>query len=294
MSATTARAPRRLLLQTAQLTAIDYRCTAQAGQRSEEEQHGAHCIAYVRRGTFGCVCRGRRFDLVAGSMLVGRPGDTYRCTHEHSGGGDECLSFRYAPALIAELGGTARPWQVGVLPPQAAGMVLGTLAQAAAAGQTDLALEEAGLLLAQQLPALADGRRSGTAGRVRATTAADRARVLRAALSMADDPARRFDLTGLAAQAGTSVFQFLRVFARVVGPTPHQYLIRCRLGTAAQLLATETLPVTQVALAAGFDDLSNFVRSFGRAAGLPPSRFRQLARGERSRLLQRLTVQPTH
>jgi AraC-like DNA-binding protein len=41
-------------------------------------------------------------------------------------------------------------------------------------------------------------------------------------------------------------------------------------------------PITDVALEVGFGDLSNFVRTFHRAAGLSPRRFRQASRGERA------------
>jgi hypothetical protein len=71
------------------------------------------------------------------------------------------------------------------------------------------------------------------------------------------------------------------LFTRVVGVTPHQYLIRCRLRHAARLLAQDTQPVTAVAFDCGFGDLSNFVRCFGRAAGLSPLAFRRLAQGQR-------------
>jgi AraC-like DNA-binding protein len=39
--------------------------------------------------------------------------------------------------------------------------------------------------------------------------------------------------------------------------------------------------VTEVALDVGFADLSNFVRSFRRAAGVPPGEFRRAAGGKR-------------
>jgi AraC family transcriptional regulator len=38
----------------------------------------------------------------------------------------------------------------------------------------------------------------------------------------------------------------------------------------------------------GFGDLSNFVRTFHRAAGVPPARFRKAAKGERKILQDRL------
>jgi AraC-like DNA-binding protein len=58
-----------------------------------------------------------------------------------------------------------------------------------------------------------------------------------------------------------------------VGVTPHQYVLRVRLRRAAKLLARGGMAVTEVALECGFADLSNFVRTFRRAAGVPPARF---------------------
>ena len=38
--------------------------------------------------------------------------------------------------------------------------------------------------------------------------------------------------------------------------------------------------VTDIAYDVGFDDLSNFVRTFHRAAGVSPLKFRQASRGD--------------
>jgi AraC-like DNA-binding protein len=74
----------------------------------------------------------------------------------------------------------------------------------------------------------------------------------------------------------------LRLFAKVLGVTPHQYVVRSRLRRAARLLADGTRSVTAVAFDAGFADVSNFVRTFHRAAGVSPRRFRQAAQGNRN------------
>jgi len=89
------------------------------------------------------------------------------------------------------------------------------------------------------------------------------------------------DLETIAAEAGLSAFHFLRLFSAVLGVTPHQYLVRTRLRRAARLLADADLPVTEIAFDVGFGDLSNFMRTFRRAAGTSPLRFRQSARGQR-------------
>ena len=93
-------------------------------------------------------------------------------------------------------------------------------------------------------------------------------------------------LGAAAAAAGLSPFHFLRTFAEVVGVTPHQYVVRTRLRRAARLLAATTRPITDVAYDVGFGDLSNFVRTFRRAAGVSPRRFRAAShtgRGQRPR-----------
>jgi AraC-like DNA-binding protein len=65
----------------------------------------------------------------------------------------------------------------------------------------------------------------------------------------------------------------------VLGVTPHQYLIRSRLRHAARLLADNTRSITDIAYDVGFSDLSNFVRTFHRAAGVSPRGFRRVATG---------------
>ena len=92
---------------------------------------------------------------------------------------------------------------------------------------------------------------------------------------------RQVTLDDAAAQAGISPFHFLRLFSQVLGVTPHQYLVRSRLRHAARRLACDDSPVTDIAYDVGFGDLSNFVRTFSRAAGISPLRFRQASRGNR-------------
>ena len=106
-------------------------------------------------------------------------------------------------------------------------------------------------------------------------TARDRRRAVRAALWLDAHAHEPLDLLQVARQSGVSAFHFLRLFARVTGVTPHQYLVRARLRRAARLLAQGTLPIGAIAYEVGFGDLSNFVRTFRRAAGRAPRDFRR-------------------
>jgi AraC-like DNA-binding protein len=275
-----------LLLAGESLSAIDYRCKAGPGDVPFVEVHACHGVSYVRRGSFGCRSRGRHVELVAGAVLVGHPGDEYLCTHEHHAGGDECLSFHLAPAFVEAIGGRAGPWRCGGVPPLAELIVLGELAQAAADGRSDVGLDEAGMLFAQRFVELAGGRARKPAG----ARAIDRRRAVETALWLDANAAAPVGLDDAARLAGLSPFHFLRVFAHALGVTPHQYLLRARLRRAARLLADPALPVTEVALEAGFADLSNFVRTFRRAAGVSPRRFRAAARGDRKILQERIAA----
>ena len=76
----------------------------------------------------------------------------------------------------------------------------------------------------------------------------------------------------------------------VLGVTPHQYLLRARLRRAARLLADEERSITDIALDVGFADLSDFVRTFHRAAGVSQTGFRRAARGDRKILQERMSA----
>ena len=271
------------------LAVVDYRCDAGANDRPFTEVHADHSISYVRKGSFGYSCCGRVFELVTGSVLVGRPGDEYVCSHQHHESGDECLSFRVEPALVDSLGADPNAWRSGALPPLPELMVLGELAQGAADGSNDIGLDEAALWFTHRFIELAE-LAGGRATKVDTARSVDRRRAVEAALWIEAHSAEPIELDDVARTSGLSAFHFLRLFAKVLGVTPHQYLLRSRLRRAAQLLADESLPITGIALDVGFNDLSNFVRTFRRAAGMSPRGFRAAARGERKFFQERLVA----
>jgi AraC-like DNA-binding protein len=272
------------LLQRRAITVSDFRCSAVPGEKPFTELHQCHSVSYVRKGSFGYHSRGRSHELVAGSVLVGVPGAEFVCTHDHVCG-DECLSFFLEPELVDTIGDDAAAWQVGAVPPLAELMVLGEMAQATARGTSDIGLDEIGQVLANRLVELVSGR----ARKPASVTARDRRRAVETALWIDAHSHQDVDLDTAAAQAGVSPFHFLRLFSSVLGVTPHQYLVRSRLRHAARLLSDDNeRPVTDIAYDVGFGDLSNFVRTFHRAAGVSPLKFRQGSRGMRKIFQERL------
>lgn len=263
------------LARTPSVEVVDYQCAAGPGARPFTETHATHSLSLVRAGSFAYATRGARHELVAGSLLVGRRGDDYVCSHDHVCG-DRCLAFHLAPAAADVIAGDEL-WHAGVLPPLAETRVLGALAEAAIEGAVAPSLDEVGLMLAGRAAALARGR----AARRGRPAARDRRRAVEAALWIEAHAREAVTLDDAARAAGLSPFHFLRLFAAVIGATPHQVLVRARLAIAARLLAGDGASVTDAAYECGFGDLSNFVRTFHKAAGMAPGRFRALARADR-------------
>src|SRR5919197_6652299 len=104
------------VLRQGSLSVLEYRCTAGPGDEPFAEVHERFSVSYVRKGSFGCRARGESFELVAGSVLIGRPGDEYTYRHDHVRF-DECLSFQLEPALVEAIAGRTDVWRPGWLPP---------------------------------------------------------------------------------------------------------------------------------------------------------------------------------
>ena len=86
------------------------------------------------------------------------------------------------------------------------------------------------------------------------------------------EPLRVRDLADI---AGLSEFHFLRVFKRLTGMSPHQYITERRMNRARTLLSTTDVPVAEVAWRVGLSNTSHFNAQFRKHTGLTPGVWRE-------------------
>lgn len=83
-------------------------------------------------------------------------------------------------------------------------------------------------------------------------------------------------LEDLAARTAMAPGAFSRFFKQNTGRTPVDYIIDVRLGAAARMLVDTNASVSDICYACGFNNLSNFNRTFKARRGYTPREFRAL------------------
>ncbi|HEU0178863.1 MAG TPA: AraC family transcriptional regulator [Blastocatellia bacterium] len=257
----------------------DVICDAGPDDSPFEEKNDYVSIAIVVAGSFKYRSARGSAVLSPGSLLLGSADESFECGHEH-GSGDRCVSFNYATAFFERLAadsavkGASLNFPVHRLPelpslvPLTAEAQLG-LHRPRSVNFEELALELAGRVLTAlgASPVLVKG-----------PTIRDERRIATALRFIELHFRQPMSLEELSALVGISPYHFLRTFKQVVGLTPHQFLIRRRLREAALRLRTTTESVLDIALDAGFGDLSNFNHTFRAAFGTTPTNYRASSR----------------
>jgi AraC family transcriptional regulator len=88
-----------------------------------------------------------------------------------------------------------------------------------------------------------------------------------------DDSGSSLRVRHLAASAGVHPVYLARQFRRFFGSSVISYLQRQRVMRAAELLASSSMPLSGVALQAGFADQSHLTRAFRAGTGLTPGAY---------------------
>lgn len=115
----------------------------------------------------------------------------------------------------------------------------------------------------------------------------DRARLARILDRIADEYDQPLTLSRLAGAEGLTEVAFLREFSRVMGTTPHAFIVETRLQAARALIAGTEMPLAQVAPACGFAHQSHLGAAFARSLGMTPHRYRGLCHADSRARTQR-------
>jgi AraC family transcriptional regulator len=249
-------------------------CRAGPSDRPFEERHDGFSISAVVEGSFTYRSGAGVGLLYPGALLLGNNGRCFECGHEH-GIGDRCVSLNIREDLFGEIAAAAAStsrfrFSAPSLPPSPKALPVVALMEALSLQAPALRLEELVLGLVERVvAAMADQNRFAAAPAAR-----DARRVVEAIRLVESDAARPVRLQDLAASAGMSKYHFLRVFRRLTGMTPYQYLLSARMRRAALELASSRRPVLDVALDSGFGDLSTFNHRFRATFGATPTQYR--------------------
>jgi AraC family transcriptional regulator len=258
----------------------DVVCTCDAADRAGEEQHSHYSLAMVLGGAFHYRGRDGAAFLPAGSILIGQAGAHYRCWHGF-GTGDRCLAVQFEPDAFHEvlstldIGVDLRTLTVAIpVDRRTAGMFA---AAEVLAGTSDVRADhvlEIAVPMAERILQLASSSVPCNLKLGRQVVS----KVLALARWIETDPSADHSLPVLAATTGMSRFHLVRVFKQVVGLPPYAFITRARLRDAAVRLAMTEEPIVQIALDAGFSDLSTFNARFKEQFSRSPRTLRQLLR----------------
>jgi len=255
----------------------DVRCRPSAASCGEEEGVQEFGVAFVRRGLF-VKHAGRRETPAGGNHIVlFSPDHTYRVSHP-APGGDDCTSFRFDAALVAEaLGGPGAFGPDPVLDDARTALLHHALRRLALSGAADpLELEEGAMRLLRCVAvALRRQSQAGGAPRRRATSAWHRRLAGRTQVMLNLRQSDPLTLGAVARAVGSSPYHLARVFRREVGMPIHRYLNRLRLRSALGRIAEGGEPLAGIAFDAGFSSHAHLTDAFRREFGVAPAGFRR-------------------
>jgi AraC-like DNA-binding protein len=97
-----------------------------------------------------------------------------------------------------------------------------------------------------------------------------RSQLRRATVFLAKSSGALASVSDVAAKLGLSPSQFSRAFKTTTGFPPHRWQLNHRITKAQELMRYGGLPLSQIALATGFAEQSNFTRVFRKVVGVSP------------------------
>ncbi|HEV7320111.1 MAG TPA: AraC family transcriptional regulator [Ensifer sp.] len=242
------------------------------GKFFEPHRHDTYAIGVTLGGVQTFQYRGESRFSNPGSIIIIHPDEV------HDGGAGTDIGLRYRMMYLQPERLLAALDTAGGSLPFVAAPVVGDEALRQAIGEAVIDLDHGidELALDDILARIAEGLcRHAGAGEIRSGKT-DKIAVLRATdflRANLDSPVGSPELEAI---SGLDRFTLARQFRKVLGTSPHRYLLMRRLERARQMIAKgESL--AGAALETGFADQAHFTRHFKRAYGLTPGRWANLA-----------------
>jgi AraC family transcriptional regulator len=245
-------------------------CLPSPRKRVAEKRYAQPALGVVLSGSFDYRAQNGSATAVPGTVILGNRAEYFRC-HPRDCIGNRRQVVHFHEDFLAEVadscGLPAARFKVAAIPPgRYSAAVFGAMRRLALHREDH---EEAAYELAQTA---LHASRSGLAPI--SVSSRNQQRVLSIVRHLESYYHEPCSLKTLASLARLSPYYFLRVFRKVTGQSPAQYVMNARLRAAANDLLTTRAPVGEIALKTGFNDISHFNASFRSVFGRSPTHWR--------------------
>ena len=245
-------------------------CVPSPRGRVHEKRYARPALGVVLSGCFEYRAQSASATAVPGTIILGNLGEQFCCRHRYAGGNRRLVvtfDGDYLEEIAAGFGLSRARFPVTVVPPgNVSAVVFGGICRLT---QNSADREESACELAAA--ALQIDQSPTTQRRV---SPRNQRRVLAVVRQLETSYSQPCSLGELATQARLSPYYFLRIFKKVTGQSPAQYVRNARLRAAANDLLATRYSVAEIAFSSGFNDISHFNASFRAAFGRSPTRWR--------------------
>lgn len=237
------------------------------GNAFSPHRHDTYGLGLTLHGLQTFRYRGVERFSNAGNVIVLHPDEL----HDGAAGTDDGLIYRMIylpPDLISAVDGhrTGVPFVPDpVLAHEGIRQALGDILADLDEQLSDLLMDDVVMRLAAGL-----SRQAGTPGKT--LTPSARSAVLRARDLLEDRCAAPVSSRALEAETGLDRYELARQFRRLMGTSPHRYLVMRRLERAKRSMV-EGQGLAAAAADAGFVDQAHFTRHFRKTFGITPGRW---------------------
>ncbi len=234
--------------------------------------HNYYVIGFIESGIRRLLCKGRKYTLSEGSIVVFNPGDSHSCSQSDGVLYYRCfnISEKTMLKLSRDITGTEYPpmFSQNVIHDNEVSHDLLTLHDMVMNEMCEFEREELFLMLITML--------IERYGHISKTSASFRSDELKKACEFIyRHYAEPISLDDICHTAHLSKSALLRAFTEQKGVTPYSYLQNIRIVKAKEMLERGILP-SEAALSTGFSDQSHFTNCFTRFIGLPPGMYREI------------------